>query len=181
MDPVYSESGGICQVGFYPQVNSRHHRKKCFWEESTLGSSVLIDDCCPPKSQESGVGECVTLLCHPGWNCVPSKWCTGCICLPFCHCVALVGFTSWRDGSCSLAPLLLATPEEEVMKLMLQKTCNKGKGLRLPPEVQHFISTNHRLSLDAAASFNLHGKWCSAWSFQISVDSLQHFWDHIIL
>ena len=48
--------------------------------------------------------------------------------------MALVGFTSWRDGSCSLAPLLLATPEEEVMKLMLQKTSNKGKGLWLPQQ-----------------------------------------------
>lgn len=78
----------------------------------------------------------------------------------FCHCVALVGFTSWQDGSCSLAPFCSLPWKGGHEAHVTQKTSNKGKGLRLPPEVQHFISTNHRLSLDAAASFSLHGKWC---------------------
>ena len=55
MNLAYSESGGICQVGFYLQVNSRHHRKKGFGEESTLGSKVfwlMIAVCQSPKRVE---------------------------------------------------------------------------------------------------------------------------------
>ena len=93
----------------------------------TWQQSVLIDDCCLPKSQESGVGECDTSL--PSWvNCVPSRQCSGCMCLPFCCCVAFVGFTSWRDGSCSLATLRSPPLKRRSWSSCYRRPLIRGKG-----------------------------------------------------
>lgn len=128
MNPAYSESGGICQVGFYLQVNSRHHQKKGFWEESTLGSKVfwLMNAVCQsPKRMEWAskwhffaiLGKTVSLLSSRLGICV----------YPSAAMWRLWGFTSWQDGSCSLAPLLLTSTEEEVMKLY-RRPLIRGKG-----------------------------------------------------
>lgn len=181
MDPVYSESGASCQVGFYSQVNSRHHWKKGFQEESTLGRKVfwlMIAVCHVPRQWRAQV--CDTSL--PSWVKLWAFKATHWVCvstlLPAMW--TLVGFTSWWNGSCSLT-LPLSPTKEDVVKLILQETLNKGKELQLGHRYNTSSSLTSSCLWTLLPCFYLHGKWCFAWSLQVSVNTLHCYWDHITL